>query len=215
VVPVAKVKKPTGYDAVKKRGDAWLQNNKTARRPRAFWSPYLKHLDDGFNHLCGYAAMLDPTGGTVDHYLSWKNRPDLAYEWTNYRFVSGLLNSSKRDADDSLLDPYLVEQGWFEILLPSLQMQLTSKVPASQRARAAKTLAKLKLDNGEKIVRWRQRYYEQYQKGRLDLEGLRVFAPLIADAVEREQRASAIQKPGKRPSATKSPKRPARAATKR
>jgi hypothetical protein len=85
-------------------------------------------------------------------------------------------------------------------------MQLTSKVPASQRARAMNRLTKLKLDNGEKIVRWRRRYYELFQKGRIDLDGLRELAPLIADAVEREQGANARAKPSKRTPA----KRPAR-----
>jgi AAA domain, putative AbiEii toxin, Type IV TA system len=109
-------------------------------------------------------------------------------------------------ADDAFLDPYLVKRGWFEILLPSLQMQLTSEVPASQRARAMNTLTKLKLDNGEKIVRWRRRYYELFQKGRINLDGLRELAPLVADAVEREQRTNARAKPSKRTPA----KRPAR-----
>ncbi len=190
MIPVARVKKPAGYDKVQRQAEAWRKANQRAKRPKAFWSPYLPHLDDGFAHLCGYAAMLDPTGGTVDHFLSWKNHPHLAYEWTNFRFVSALLNSSKRDADDALLDPYRVERGWFEILLPSLQLRLTDEVPAKQRAKAEHTLQRLKLGNGEKMVRWRQRYYEQYQAGRLDLEGLRLIAPLIAEAVEREQRAA-------------------------
>lgn len=208
MIPVVRVKKPAGYTPVKKRGDAWLKANPAARRPKDFWSPFLFHLDEGFEHRCGYAAMLDPTGGTVDHYLSWKNRPDLAYEWGNFRFISHFLNSSKRDADDALLDPYLVQPGWFEILLPSLQMRVTDKVPAAHRAKAELTLKRLKLGDGEKIIRWRQRYYEKYQAGKLDLDGLRDIAPLIADAVEREQRVKNGQ--AARPAAKKKRKHSAR-----
>lgn len=191
MIPVAKVTKPAGYAKIKAGGDAWLKANPAAKRPKDLWSPFLPELAEGFAHLCGYAAMLDPTGGTVDHYLSWKNHPDLAYEWTNFRFISHVLNSSKRTADDTVLDPYLVKSGWFEIILPSLQMRVTDKVPAAQKAVAAFTLKRLKLGDGEKIVRWRQHYYARFQAGQLDLDGLRVFAPLVADAVERQQQVTA------------------------
>lgn len=198
MIPVAKVAGPAGYDKVKKRGDAWLKKHGRAKRPKDLWSPYLPHLAEGFTYLCGYAAMLDPTGGTVDHYLSWKNRPDLAYEWSNFRFVSQILNSSKQAADDTVLDPYLVQRGWFEIILPSLQLRVTNKVPPAYRAQAELTLKRLKLGDGEKIVRWRQLYYERYQAGQLTLDGLRELAPLVADAVERAQRVATRAAPGKK-----------------
>ena len=191
MIPVAKVPMPAGYGKIKAGGDAWLKANPAAKRPKDLWSPFLPELAEGFAHLCGYAAMLDPTGGTVDHYLSWKNHRDLAYEWTNFRFASYVMNSSKRAADDAVLDPYLVKSGWFEIILPSLQMRVTDKVPAAHKAAAVFTLKRLKLGNGEKIVRWRQHYYARFQAGKLDLDGLRIFAPLIADAVERQQQETA------------------------
>lgn len=187
MIPVVSVAAPAGYDKVKRKGDTWLKNNQAAKRPKDLWSPFLGHLADGFSHLCGYAAMLDPTGGTVDHYLSWVNYRDLAYEWTNYRFSSYILNSSKKTADDTVLDPYEVQGGWFEIILPSLQLRMTNKVPKAYRAKAHFTLKRLKLADGEKIIRWRRRYYKLYTDGRIDLEGLREIAPLIADAGERER----------------------------
>ena len=191
MIPVAKVPRPSGYAKVKAGGDAWLAANPSAKRPKDLWSPFLPELAEGFAHLCGYAAMLDPTGGTVDHYLSWKNRPDLAYEWTNFRFVSYVLNASKRTADDTVLDPHVVGRGWFEVILPSLQMRVTDQVPAAHKAAAVFTLKRLKLDNGEKVVRWRRHYYARFEAGQLDLEGLRVFAPLVAEAVERQQQTAA------------------------
>jgi hypothetical protein len=190
MIPVARVAAPAGYDRVKTEGDGWLRRHQRTKRPKDLWSPFLAHLADGFSHLCGYAAMLDPTGGTVDHYLSWVNHRHLAYEWSNFRFASYILNSSKKTADEAVLDPYLVQPGWFEIILPSLQLRMTDKVPVAQRAAAEFTLKRLKLENGEKIVRWRQQYYERYRAGQLTLEGLREIAPLIADAVEREERTA-------------------------
>lgn len=185
MIPVPSVPKPLDFDAnVKVPGQAWLVANPGAKRPKPLWDTYTPQLADGFSRLCGYAAMLDPTGGTVDHYLSYKNHSHLAYEWDNYRFASGTLNSSKKNADDTVLDPYKVGAGWFEILLPSLQMKVTNAVPAADRAKAEFTLKRLKLRDGERIIRWRQSWYEMYKNGSLSLDGLRSVAPLIAAAVD-------------------------------
>jgi 5-methylcytosine-specific restriction endonuclease McrA len=189
MIPVKRVRKPSGYDTkVKTPGDAWLKDHPGAQRPPALWSPYTAKLADGFDHRCGYAAMHDPTGGTVDHFLSYKNHPHLTYEWSNFRFASATLNSSKKTADDTVLDPHEVGEGWFEILLPSLQMRLTDKVPPAQRAKAEFTLDRLKLRDGERILRWRQSWFALYEQGQLTLDGLRQMAPLIAAAVEARDR---------------------------
>lgn len=140
MIPVHKVRKPKDFDTrVTQPGNQWLQDNHQAKRPKRLWAPYTSTLSDGFTGLCGYAAMLDPTGGTVDHYLSFKNHPQLAYDWDNYRFASGTMNSSKGNADDAVLDPHEVGDGWFEIELPSLQMRVTDAMPVAYRAKAAFT----------------------------------------------------------------------------
>jgi hypothetical protein len=186
MIPVAPVPEPADFDRkARVLGQAWLAAHPDAKRPRDLWSPFRPVLEEGFGRRCGYAAMLDPTGGTVDHYLSCDTHRHLAYEWSNYRFVSGTLNSSKRTADDAVLDPYEVQDGWFEILLPSLQMRTTNAVPPPLRAKADYTLTRLKLRDGERVIRWRQSWYELYKNGQLTLEGLREVAPLIAAAVDR------------------------------
>jgi hypothetical protein len=187
MIPVPKVKKPRGFDTkVKAPGNAWLKANPTAKRPKALWDAYTATLSDGFSGLCGYAAMYVPDGGTVDHFLSFKNHRHLAYEWSNYRFASGTLNSSKRNADASVLDPHEVGEGWFEIILPSLQMKVTDAVPAKFRAKAEFTLKRLKLRDGERVIRWRKSWYDMYLSGDLTLNGLRRVAPLIALAIDKE-----------------------------
>ena len=184
MIPVAKVRKPRGFDAkVKTPGDAWLVANPKAERPKALWAPYTAALSDGFDGLYGYAAMLDPTGGTVDHFLSFKHHRRLAYDWGNYRFASATMNASKQNADAAVLDPYQVGEGWFEIVLPSLQMRVSNSVPAALKAKAEHTLQRLKLRDGERVIRWRQSWYSLYCGGSLTLDGLRQVAPLLANAV--------------------------------
>jgi len=187
MIPVAPPPEPQAFDERCRRpGAAWLKANPRASRPKDFWTPFKEDLASGSGQLCVYSAMFDPVG-SVDHYLSWRGHPHLAYEWTNYRFSSELMNKVKGTADDAVLDPYAVRAGWFEILLPSLQMRVTEAVPTSQRKKAEFTLQRLRLRDDERIIRWRRAWYELYERGQLTIEGLRARAPLIAAAVERQQ----------------------------
>lgn len=96
------------------------------------------------------------------------------------------MNSKKGAEDDQVLDPEEVQAGWFEILLPSLQMRATDRIPTDLRAKAAHTLQRLGLADGERVIRWRRSWFELYQRGDLSIDGLWAVAPLIAEAVERE-----------------------------
>lgn len=126
--------------------------------------------------------------GTVDHFVSCNEDRAKAYEWSNYRYASAWLNSSKqRLISTEILDPYLVEDGWFKIILPSLQLVLSETVPEALRAKAEFVLERLHLRDDERVIRQRREYYRMYQAGELSLDGLARMAPLIARAVEQAQ----------------------------
>jgi hypothetical protein len=127
--------------------------------------------------------MFEPVG-SVDHYISWDTDHSLAYEWSNYRFAAEWINKSKQTADDQVLDPFEVQDGWFEILLPSLQLVVvTSAVPSNKRAQAEYTLERLHLRDDERVIRQREAWYRRYQENKLTLEGLEEVAPLLARAI--------------------------------
>jgi hypothetical protein len=118
--------------------------------------------------------------------VSWKEDRSKAYDWSNYRFAAGWINCSKQNLDSNqMIDPFCVGDDWFEILLPSLQLVTTKAVPEGMRERAKTMLTRLHLQDDERVIRVRRRWYELYQDGNLTLEGLRESAPLIAAAVER------------------------------
>ena len=155
-------------------------------RPRDYWSEFEPDLREVFGGLCGYCAMR-VMRGQVDHFipvavLKTEENHHLAYEWSNFRYGEGTLN--QRKADIRVLDPYEVEDDWFQVLLPSLQLVLTDKVPEEIRALAELTLQKLGLRDHEVVVRYRREWFRMYQEGRLSLDGLREVAPIIARAVE-------------------------------
>ncbi len=185
---------PPDFDRrARQPGQTWLDKNlpengklPKGKRPPAKWTPFKSRLAGGFHYRCGYSAMHEPVG-TVDHYLSCENHPDLAYEWRNYRYASAWINASKGTLDDQVLDPFEVQDEWFEILLPSLQLVLTDAVPSEERQRAECTLERLHLRDDERVIRQRQQWYDLYLAGKITLAGLETVAPLIARAVRKQK----------------------------
>lgn len=181
------VPEPKAFDCeVRQPGLRWLETHPDASRPRPYWTRFKPALAEGFRNLCGYSAMFEPVS-TVDHFISWRNDASLTYEWSNLRFASQWINSSKQTIDEQVLDPYEVEDGWFEITLPSLQLVLTENIPDKFRKRAEFTLIRLRLRDDERVIKQRRVWYRLYREGKLPLEGLREMAPLIARAVEKPE----------------------------
>jgi hypothetical protein len=167
-------------------GNTWLAANAKSR-PKDYWGDFKFQLAEAFRNLCAYSVMFEPVG-TVDHFVSCDEDRTRAYDWSNYRFASGWLNSSKQHLKShEMVDPFEVENGWFELLLPSLQLVATDRVPAEWSDRVKLMLNRLHLGHDERIVRQRREWYRMYQEGELTLEGLEKKAPLIAAAVRKQK----------------------------
>jgi hypothetical protein len=194
MIPVPKpISEPGTFDRdCRQPGNQWLAVNPTALTKNfpAFWTRFEAELETAFASRCGWWAMRIQAG-TVDHYFC-KNKPanrPLVYEWGNYRHAAPTLNSSKQELDDQVLDPFEVQTGWFEVLLPSMQLVRTALVPTQLQAKADFTLRRLKLVDGPKVRRIRQRYYEDYKQRKLTSAGLRDYAPLVAEVVAKWEAA--------------------------
>jgi hypothetical protein len=190
VIPVPNpIAEPLDFDRnCRLPGNDWLAANPTTKSKSfpAHWARFEADLETAFAFRCGWWAMRIQSG-TVDHYFS-KNGPanrHLVYEWSNYRHAAPTLNSSKQDLDDQVLDPFEVQPGWFEVLLPFMLLVRTALVPAHLQAKADFTLQRLKLDKGPKVRRNRRRYYGDYKNQKLTPHGLQDYAPLVAEAVAR------------------------------
>ncbi|HOZ49971.1 MAG TPA: hypothetical protein PLO37_23585 [Candidatus Hydrogenedentes bacterium] len=189
MIHVDPVPEPAAFDAdVRQVGNAWLGKHPTGQPP-SLWRDFSAALAEGFHDLCGYGAMYEPRG-TIDHFISIKEARCLAYEWNNYRYASQWINSSKQQGRSGacrVLDPYEVQHDWFEVLLPSLQMTVTDRIPSDLRARAEYTLDRLHLRDDERILRQRQHWMKEYEKTG-DIGILERNAPLLARAVLKRQR---------------------------
>ncbi len=194
MIPVVNpIPDPEGFDTeCRTPGIVWratrrLQDAtpKTSEFPN-LWAKYGDYLGQAFHGRCGWWAMWIAEG-QVDHFLSKKNRPDLTYEWSNYRYIAGSVNGSKGNHDDKILDPFEVLDGWFEVILPSMQLILTDQIPKTLIAKAEFTLTELHLHDGKKVVRCRKRWYDQFKGEMLTFDGLQLNAPLVAKAVKKLQ----------------------------
>ena len=210
MIRVARVAAPAQFrQKCRVPGESWLAANPDAKRPRDYWSQFKPVLADGFSSRCGYSAMYEPVG-SVDHFKSWDNHRQLAYDWSNFRYAAEWMNKSKQTADDDVLDPYEVQDDWFEISLPDLQMSVTDRVPTAKRARAEYTLIRLHLRDDERVIRQRRTWFAMFEEGKLTLDGLKAVAPLVAAAVSKAAVAATPVPKGKKNNKAKSPKKPSK-----
>ncbi|MDY7091882.1 MAG: hypothetical protein SX243_02825 [Acidobacteriota bacterium] len=187
MIAFERVPQPPGFrEQAEQPGAVWLETHPEAKRPRDFWTPFKAPLAQGFHNLCAYSAMFEPVG-TVDHFVSCTEDRSLAYKWSNYRYAAQWINASKSSLPSiQILDPFEVENGWFKILLPSLQLVVSQEISPALRKRAEFVLVRLNLRDDERVIRQRREWFRMYQDGEISLEGLRKKAPLIARAVERQ-----------------------------
>lgn len=176
-------------------GASWLaaHPSKDPHEKSGWWSQFRPDLAKHFEHRCGWLATSIGQDGIVEHYLSCGNRKgdpsphrDRAFDWTNYRYASGPINSRKGTHDNSILDPCEVEAGWFEVTLHGFQLLPTDALPDNLAEKAKFTLKTLGLRNGYH-ARWtRWNWYKRYWNGgNPHLELLEADAPLIAAAVRK------------------------------
>ena len=185
MIRVERVGEPTEFDRrARVPGHAWLAANPGRKRPKDYWTPFKGELALGFRNLCAYSAMYEPVG-TVDHFVSCEEDRSRAYEWDNYRYCAAWINSSKGNVPAAqILDPFDIEEGWFELHLPSLQLRVSDRIPDELRDRAEYVLDRLRLCDDERVMRQRREWYRMYEDGEISQDGLEGKAPLIAAAID-------------------------------
>jgi len=131
---------------------------------RATWNKYRSQLTEAFRDLCAYSAQRLNQPGEVDHFVSID-------EDRSYRLAAGWINSSKQSLRSvDIIDPFEVEDDWFELILPSLQLRVTELCPAELRDRANYTLTRLHLRDDERVIRYRRYWLTAYERGEASLE---------------------------------------------
>jgi hypothetical protein len=160
---------------------------KDPARFRPFWNRCAHQLWDAYQGICAYLCIYIPRGTgarSVDHLAPKSRHPSSAYEWSNYRLVSSLMNSRKREFED-VLDPFEIENGWF-ILEPSfLQILPNPDLDETRRGQVQATIDRLKL-NDEECLEARAGFYREYIAGHMKFALLAKWSPFVAAELKRQ-----------------------------
>ncbi len=179
---------PYGWQKhVRERGRRWLNdpaaNNRGAERPESFWLNYRDQIGERFNCICCYTVVW-VANGEADHFVPWARvrgtaQAELAYDWTNIRYADSWINRSKGAA--VFPDPFTVQDDWFELHLPSLELRTTGQHPATEQAAIDNLLERVRDDH--RVMKLRRRYLKQYLDRDRSLKSLEQDAPLLARAL--------------------------------
>ncbi len=153
----------------------------------SYWTRSLDDLYEEYNGVCAYLAVHFERimgGATVDHYLPKALRPDLAYEWSNYRLCSSIMNSRKNDYLD-VIDPFSMQDNWFFLELTTGRIYPNAALDDIKKNAASLTITRLRLDGGVSR-KLRTNYWDDYINGDISRDYLRRKAPFVWFEADRQ-----------------------------
>lgn len=157
-------------------------------RKKNYWSRAARDLHVAYQGICAYTAMYLPEQGSVDHFLPKTLYPNLAYEWTNFRLASGRVNSSKGNATN-ILDPFLVEDDWFHLDIPSCLLKANPTLDHVLKGQINSTINSLRLNVDDNYVQERCNILIDFARQDISSAFLERRYPFLAKQVGRLQLA--------------------------
>lgn len=151
---------------------------------KQFWKEAIQELKTAYNSICAYSCIWIPNNYSVDHFHPKCVRPDLAYEWSNYRLAHDRINSNKGDSTD-VLDPFHIQNGWFTLDIATLWIRPEASLQPSVKAAVLKTLEILRL-NDEQWLQMRFDLLDSYLNGDLKMAYLQSKYPFLAAEIQRQ-----------------------------
>lgn len=179
-----------GFDAeVRRPGNAFLVKcpaPTTAQfKKKNFWTKAATELRAAYSGVCAYTCMYLLDGGSVDHFYAKSTFPHLAYEWSNYRFASGRINSTKGNLA-TILDPFEIQDDWFFMQVPTCLIQPNPELAKDLRVKIKATINDLRLNQDDNYVQERCNILMDYARGDVALAFLARRYPFIAKEIERQ-----------------------------
>lgn len=189
LIPVTPSLEPPSFNAkVRTPGQAFLARvptpNGNKLKLKSFWRDALPEMKIAYKSVCAYSSFWIPSNCSVDHFHPKSVRPDLAYEWSNYRLAHDKINNNKGDSTD-VLDPFTIAAGWFVLDVATLFVQPGSTLQAVLKIPIQKTIDVLKL-NQDPWVAMRFEIFTSYLKRELSLTHLQRLYPFIAAEILRQ-----------------------------
>lgn len=184
---------PPDFDGlVRKPGLEALAQGQSPLPP--YWRHCLKDLHRVYRGICAYLCIWIPPGTgarSADHFVAKSSHPELAYEWSNYRLVTQLMNSRK-GAFQEVLDPFEIPNGWFVLELLFLQVLPNPELGETIRAKVQTTIDRLRLNDTE-CLSARASYYDDYLSGDVSFRFLEKRCPFVAIELKRQGRVPELK----------------------
>ena len=192
MMPVRPQPEPEGFaELVRQPGSAFLKDVPHPKAKqwenREYWRRALCQMRKAYDCVCAYSAhWISPaTGGhTIDHFLPRVDHPELAYEWTNFRYVALKFNARKGAKD--ILDPFRLEPDGFVLDFDSFLIRPNPDLASHQRMAVQHTIDVLKLNDDEDCVELRKDCIEWLRSGEISFVHLKRVAPFLAYELERQ-----------------------------
>jgi hypothetical protein len=177
------------YETVQCKGEAFLKNNPDAKGSKLapYWRDIIPELREAYSGICAYTCHKIHCGtgsNSVDHFKSKDSYPQDAYKWENYRLVCGTMNGRKGKYED-VLDPFTLQEGWFELRFPSLQVTPNKNIEKEAKIRVETTIKRLKL-NDYICIGGRKERLQPYLNAIYPFSYLRELAPFLASELKRQ-----------------------------
>ncbi|MDR2346820.1 MAG: hypothetical protein LBE18_12225 [Planctomycetaceae bacterium] len=191
MIPVKLQLEPSHFDSkVRQPGQAFLSVCPSPHgkdwKNRNYWRKIHKDLYKRYSGLCAYTGMwFADISKSVDHFRPKSIYPHLAYEWSNYRLTTQKTNSNKSDIDN-IIDPFLVQTGWFILEFPSCLIKAGNNVSKLERTQIEFTINILKLNDDDEYVNSRHEKITQYIDGTINFNDMNAKYPFIAYELQRQ-----------------------------
>jgi len=194
MIPVQPQPEPEDFpERVRTPGAAFLKQvpHPTTKqwKGKEYWRRALPNMHTSYNGICVYSAhWISPvTGGhSIDHFAPRVSRPDLAYEWSNFRYASSKFNARK--GIHTILDPFQLEPDWFILDFDSFLVKPNPNLVPEQKAAVRNAIDILKLNDDEDCVELRQDCVGWLRTGEISFTHLQRIAPFIAHELQRQGR---------------------------
>ncbi|MCY1059720.1 hypothetical protein [Nannocystis sp. SCPEA4] len=154
----------------------------------AYWREAIDDLLRAYHRICAYTGLyIYPVTGaaSVDHLVAKSSEWFHVYEWYNYRLACARVNSGK--GVKSPLDPFEIEDGWFELELVGYQVLPGAGTHGQLRAAILATIEALHLNDAD-YRDARATYAEEYLQQHISGDFLRRHAPFVARELQRQGR---------------------------
>lgn len=206
MIHVDPVEEPADFNVrVRQPGHAYLEFVAAATPDfigRDYWRRCLDQLREAYRGTCAYTATyIEAVTGaqSVDHFVPKRIDPHQAYEWSNFRYVCGRMNSRKR-IDVAIIDPFLIDGDIFFLEFVSMLMIVNPAVPYEVAERAHVTIDVLGL-NDERCTTDRLNWVINLANGDVSADYVARRAPFI----DRELRRQGLDAPALRDMMAKRP----------